>query len=214
MKTLSRIGALALCLTLSLTLIACTGKTTKVEAHHVDVHVYADGTRSAKLTNTGENRVNYVDGVLRVDVANDVTEVEFEVSRFFTANEKFKGKNFHFTRDDVKKGDGTMIRGSAWVEVGGECGTSRTFKKLGYENDTDVKAKTKHEIANMESREGETRMYIMTKGDNAGKHLIYLDATTSSTIKEGETRVTFRFHGHHGKTAELRVLVNKAAKAE
>jgi len=212
-KYLIRATALTLCLTFAVTMFAACNskKTTTLEAKHVDVYVYTDDTVSNKLTNTGANKVTYSDKTLRVDVAKDVNDVEFDLAPFFKENKKHKGKNFHFTRDDVTKGDGTLIKGSAWVEVEGGTASNRLYKKLGYEHDADVKAKTKHEIAAIENREGEARMYILTKGTHAGKHLVYIDSTTGSTIDTGETRVSFRFHGHHGKNAELKVVVNKAA---
>ena len=211
-KRFLRTGAVALCLTLAVTmLVACGGKHARVEAKHVDVYVYTGNTLSSKLTGTGVNKVTEHDGVLRVDIAKNVTEVEFDLAPFFAENEKYLGKNFYFTRDDVKKADSTLIKGYAWYQVGGDA-SNRLYKKVGYENDSTVTAMNKTEIAALENREGEARMYIITSGTQTGKHVLYIDPTTSSSIETGETRVTFRFHGHHGKTAELKVLVNKAAQ--
>jgi hypothetical protein len=212
-KQILKMGAVALCVTLVLaSLAACSGKAAAMTLAHVDVYTYVGNTLGPKLTNTGDNKVSEANGRITVNVAADVTEVEFDVANFFTGNEKYKGKNFYFTRSDVKKGDGTLIKGYAWVQVGGDAG-NRTYKKLGYESDTTVTAKTKEEIAALDNREGEARLYIITTGTQSGKHVVYLDATTGSSVSTGETNVVFMFHGHNGKTAKLDVKVIKATEA-
>ena len=148
-------------------------------------------------------------------MANNVNDVEFDVFKFFgnQKHEKFLGKNFYFTRDDVTKGDGTKVKGFAWVEVEPGSSATRKYKRLGYHEDMNETARTKTQIEAMPEREGELRMYFLKTGGTVDRHLVYIDPTTGSTIEEGETRATFRFHGHHGKAAEMRVLVNKAPKA-
>jgi len=213
-KHLIKVTAIALCLiSAAAAFTACTSKEAiTLEAKDVDVYVYSnDYSVSDKLTDTGANKVTYSDNTLRVDIDKDVIDVEFDLAPFFTENDVFLGKNFYFTRDDVKKGDGTLIKGSAWVEVEGGTAGSRLFKKLGYEDDEETEPMTKSDIAALEDGEGESRMYILTKGTQAGKHIVYIDPTTSSNVESGETRVTFRLHGNHGKSAELKVLVNKAS---
>jgi len=188
---------------------ACSTKTMDVDSDHVDVYVYVGSTLSPKLTDAGTNKVSYQDKTLHVDVASNVTEVEFDLQAFFTANPKFKGKNFYFTRSDVKKGDGTLIKGYGWTQVGGEAG-SRLYKKFGHEQNESIEEMTKEQIAALPNREGEARMYAITTGTQAGKHLLYIDPSTGSQVETGETAVTFRLHGHHGKTAVLKVKVIKA----
>jgi hypothetical protein len=192
-------------------LLASCGKATKLGLSHTAVYVYSNDTISNALTDTGTNTVSETNGTLRVDIAANVSEVEFDLSPFLNANQGYKGKKFYFTRSDAKKGDGTLKRGSAWYQVGGEP-SSRLYKKLGYENDETVTAMTKQEIAALPNSEGELRMYFITSGTQAGKCVVYLDPTTGSAIEAGETRVTYKFHGHNGKKAELKVLVVKNAE--
>jgi len=205
----TKVAALALCVLALTTLTACGKKTMTVTNAHVDVYTYVGNTLSPKLTGTGDNRVSFADKTLTVHVAADVSEVEFDLAPFFTANAEYKGKDFYFTRTDVKKGDGTLIKGKAWYQTGGDAG-SRLYKPLGYENDETVEAITKEAIAALPDRAGEARMYIITSGSQAGKHVVYLDPTTGSAVETGETRVTYKLHGHNGKKATLKVLVKKA----
>jgi len=209
-KPLIKLTSLALCLVIAATVFtACKSKVSAVSLEHVDVYVLTAGTRSDKLTDVGTNKVTYTDGTLRVDVAASVSEVEFDLASFFAANPKYAGKKFYFTRDDVKKGDGTLVKGYAWAQVGTEGG-NRVYKKMGYETNESIKAKTKEEITALINREGEARMYALTAEPGAGRSLVYLCPTLDSSVEPGETRVTFYFRGHHGKTAVLKVLVNKA----
>ena len=212
MKRLLKIGSLALCLTLLAGFLgACNKKQMSLTLADVDVYTYVGSAINGPLTATGTNKATETDGVLHVDVASDVDDIEFDTAKFFTANPEYLGKNFYFTRDDVKKGDGTLIKGSAWVEVEGGNASSRLYKKLGYEDDQTVDAMTKTQIEALPNGEGTLRMYILTKGTQDGKHVVYIDPTTGSTIDTGETRVTFRFHGQNGKVAKMDVIVNKAS---
>jgi len=204
-KTLQMIS-IALCVTmLAAGFAGCNTKKTQMNLGHVDVYVAGD---SKPLSDIGGNRVSSSDGVVRIDIVSDVKDVMIDLTKFFDKRDEYLGKNFYFTRDDVKKGDGTLVKGYAWVEVGKESG-NRVYKKLGMHKKQEITPKTKGEIEMLPGREGEARLYILTSGDQAGKHVLYLDSTTGSNLAKGETRVTFRFHGHHGRAAELKVLVNK-----
>ena len=211
-KSLLKISALAVCLIVAVSaLTACGGEPAKLGLAHVDVYTYVGNTLSPKLTTSGSNRVSFDGDLLTVNVAANVTEVEFDLAPFFAANTAHKGKDFYFTRSDVKKGDGTLVKGKAWYQTGGDAG-NRLYKPLGYENDETVTAKNKEAIAALPNREGEVRMYIITSGTQTGKHVVYLDPTTGSEVETGETRVNFMFNGHNGKKAQLKVLVIKAAE--
>ena len=211
MKRLIQIGSLVLCLTVLTTFLgACGKKTTNIGLAQVDVYAYVGNAITGPLTDTGTNKVTETNGTIRVDVASDVDDIEFDIAKFFNANTDYLGKDFYLTRDDVKKGDGTLVQGSAWVEVTGGTAATRLYKKLGYENDATVDAMTKQQIEGLPAGEGSVRMYILTAGTQAGKHVIYIDPTTASQVNTGETRVTFRFIGQNGKTAMMTVIVNKA----
>ena len=215
MNKLVKLTSLALVFTFAfVALAACgEGKATAMNLSHVDVYTYVGNALSAKLTGTAVNgnKVSMVDGRLTVDVAANVTEVEFDLAPFFTntTHAKLKGKDFYFTRSDVKVGaTDKLVKGRAWVQTGGTA-TNRLYKQLGFESDLTKTAINKEAIAALEN--GATRMYIITEGTQAGKHVVYIDPTVTSSVSAGATHVNFKFHGHNGKKSELKVTVNKAA---
>ena len=214
-KQVLKLGAVALVFTLAITMLAACGKsgakTATIGTEHVDVYTYVGNTLSSKLTATGTNKVTKEGNTVRVDVAKNVDEVEFDLAPFFAVNTGYKGKDFYFTRTDVKKGDNTLIKGSAWVEVTPGTATTRLYRKLGSETDTTTPAISKTEIAALADRAGEARMYILTAGTQAGKHIVYIDPTVGSAVEPGTTEVTFKFHGHNNQTAEMKVKVVKAS---
>ena len=178
----------------------------EIKVDDVDIYAFAGKTRSDKLTDIGDNKVTQEDGTIRIAVDTDTDDIEFDFAKFFEKNPKFKGKNFYITRDDIKKGDGSFVKGYGWVEVEPGNPNTRKYKKLGDEDNDKVQAMTRQEIEGLEAREGEVRMYFLKDG----RCTTYIDASTGSNLEEGETRVTFRLHGHNGRVAQLKVLVNKA----
>ena len=222
MKKIVKLTSLMLAVTFAVVAFAACGTTGKepekpfaMGLSHVDVYTYASDVLSPKLTGTavGGNKVTFVNGRLVVDVAANVNEVEFDLAPFFTSNtyKAMKGKNFYFTRSDVKIPGGTdeLVKGTAWVETTAGNATTRKYRPLGSETDTTVAEKTKAQIAAMPN--GAVRMYILTAGTQAGKHVVYIDPTITSTLVPGTTAVDFTFYGHNGNNAELKVTVNKAS---
>ena len=209
-KNFLKIGAFALCATVALSallgLSGCGKKTACIGLNGTDVYTYTNNVMSAKLTSPN---VSEKDCVVTVNVGADVDEVEFDLQKFFADNAGYKGKNFTFTRSDVTKGDGTLLDGYAWVQTGGDA-SNRLYKRMGYENDETVTAINKAAIAALPDRQGEVRMYFITTGSQAGKAVVYLDATTGSSVAAGTTNVTFKFCGDNKECAELKVQVVKA----
>jgi hypothetical protein len=214
-RNILKIGAVALCTTIAASVFAACGKNSTEEEKYatigidqVDIIAYGD-TISGPLGATGDNRVSEVGNTIRVDVAEDTYEVEFDVTKFFDDNAGYLGKDFYFTRDDVKKPDHTLVKGHAWVETEGGNPDVRKYKMLGYENDEETEAMTKGEIKELDGREGEARLYVLTQGIPDYRYLLYLDPDTTSNIAEGETKVTYKLHGDNGEHAQMKVLVNK-----
>jgi hypothetical protein len=198
-RNLMRAGAVALCITATAGFFAgCKTKQETVEAAHVDVVAFTSPTATHKPLVSQDNKH------IRVDVASNVNDLEFDLRNFFDNREEYLGKNFYFTRDDVTKGDHTLVKGYAWVETGKDT-RGRLFKKLGHHDDEEVDAMSKSEIVKLPGREGEARMYFMKDG----RKLLYMDSTPASAIEKGETRTMFRLHGHHGRVAEMNIVVNK-----
>ena len=176
-------------------LTACNTKKMEIQPAYVDIKTLGGSHTTTRLQ----------DGTLRLDVTKDAKDIEFDFTKFFKENPEYMGEKFYLTRDDVLKGDNTLIRGSAWQEYDKQNG-NRRFKKIGKEfNDDPGTPRTKGEIMALEEHEGKVRMYILKDG----KHLVYFDPTPESNIIPGESPVTFRLHGHHGRVAELKVLVMK-----
>jgi hypothetical protein len=170
-----------------------------------DVTIYAHtADKVTPVKSTGKNNASIQDGAIKINVAKDVNDIEIDLSRFFT-RERLGGKDFYLTRDDVKKGDNTLVKGYAWKQTEGADSKTRKFKRLGYENNERVKPMAKKDIVELPAGDGDVRMYIL----DDGRHSVYLDPTPSSVLPTGETRVTYRLRGHNGKRAELKVIVNK-----
>jgi|GEM_PF-1816523 len=219
MKKLVKLSSLVLVLAIAIVaLSACGGNggnATELDLSHVDVITYSGDVPSAKLTGTavGGNKVSMVDGRLRVDVAADVDDIEFDLAKFFTQAKysKFRGANFNFTRSDVAipGGTGLLVKGNAWVETAAGSAADRLYKPAGFENDATVTARTKAQISALEN--GDARMYILTKNLTQDKYLVYIDAATTSHLATGLTAVDFVFNGDNGMTSTLKVTVYKAA---
>ena len=198
MKRSIRFLAIGLCVAMFGSIFAgCNTKKMTIGLDMVDIYAIG-GMHTAKQDDNGR---------IKIDVTQSTSDVQFNLQRFFAQHPGFIGKGFYFTRNDVTKGDGTLIKGSAWVQVSDE-GT-RLFKKLGYENDTETQSLTKSQIERLPEKQGTIRMYILKDG----KHTVYLDSTTESNMKPGKTPVRFRFHGHHGRVAQLEVEVTKPQPA-
>jgi hypothetical protein len=196
-----KIGTAAVCVaTIGICLSACGKKNVRITKDDIDIYSYTSLWEKEAVSPTME------DNKIKIDVASDVIDIEFDFQKFFTANPEYIGKNLYLTRDDIKKGDGTLIKGYAWKEV--ETGTagSRKYKKLGDEDNEEVEAKTKTEIMGLEDNEGEIRLYVLSDGS----YVTYIDSTPESNLESGEKNVTFRIHGNSGKVAVMKVLVNKA----
>jgi len=170
----------------------------KIDPNDVDMYSLAGTTKTA-ITAEVEK------GSALVNITEKVGDVEFDFAPFFAENPEFIGKNFYFTRNDVLKGDNTFVKGFGWKEIDETEDGNRMFKRLGYESYKEIKPMTKGDIEAMEAREGEVRMYFL----NDGRCVAYADATTGSNLKPGENPITFKLHGHHGRVAELKVVVNK-----
>jgi len=194
MKILSVLSVLVLVTGVCLVMTACNSKKSQVDAAMVDIKAMGGSYTSSMQ-----------DDVLKIEVTQGTKDIEFDFTKFFKENPEYIGKNFYFTRSDVFKGDNTLIKGAAWVEHDKDNG-NRRFVKLGKEfNEEKGTPKTRGEIAALEEHEGKARMYILKDG----KHLLYYDHTPESNIKSSPEPVTIRFHGHHGRVAELKVQVVK-----
>ena len=192
-------GVIALCLAVGAGgLAGCSKKQTDIDTSHFDAVVQ----RAAMAVPAD---VDFIEETVYIDVPADAEDIKFDFAKFFEEYPEFVGKNFYFTRDDVKKGDGTAVKGYAWVEVEGTSARTRRYKKLGSEGDEKIESMGRSEIAKLIGRTGETRMYFMRDGGR----LVYLDHTTGSAIAGGETKVTFRLHGNHGKVAIMNLIVTK-----
>jgi hypothetical protein len=192
-------GVIALCLAVSAGALAgCSKKQTDIDAGLFDATV-----QRAAITEPAEPII--IEDTVYIAVAEDAEDIKFDFAKFFEEYPEFIGKNFYFTRDDVKKGDGTFVKGFAWVEVEGTSQRTRRYKKLGSETDEKIKSMGRSEIAKLIGRTGETRMYFMKNGER----IVYLDHTTGSAIAGGKTQVTFRLHGNHGKVAIMNLVVTK-----
>jgi len=211
-RNILKIGAVAICATIGASVFGACGKSedkyATIGLDQVAVFTYGD-EYEGPLTATGDNKVSEANGVIRVDVAEDVNDVEFDVTKFFEDNAGYLGKDFYFTRSDVKKGDNTLVKGYAWVETEEGNADVRKYKKLGTESDEETEAMTKTEIKALEGREGEARLYVLTQNIPDYRYLLYLDADTTSNIEEGETAVTYKLHGDNGEHAQMKVSVNK-----
>jgi hypothetical protein len=211
MKILLKIGSFAVCaVALAASLSGCKSDAAiKIKSDQIDIRTSAGNSTGAVLTGVGSNKVADENDIVRVDAAANVNDVEYDLTKFFSANPKFLGKKFYFTRDDVKKGDGTLVRGTAWVETEPGNASTRKYKKLGMETKSEIKGKTKQQISDMPDREGSVRLYCINNGTPNTKYVIYGDPALSSNIESGETRVTFKLHGHNGKTAKLQTKIVK-----
>jgi hypothetical protein len=204
-RKLAKIGVLALCAasicTCIVTLTACGTKQVKITGNDIEVYSY-----SSTWDKSSALPVTMQEDTLRIDVDANTIDVEFDFAKFFDANPDFIGKNLYITRNDITKGDGTLVKGYAWREVEGGTASTRKYKKLGSEDNEETQAMTKNEIQDLDGREGEIRLYLL----NSGACVTYIDASTGSSLETGEKNVTFRIHGNHGKVAVMKVLVNKA----
>jgi hypothetical protein len=136
-------------------------------------------------------------------------EIQYDMTKFFNANPDFIGKGFYFTRDDVTKGDNTLRKGNAWVEVQSGNSLTRKYEKLGKpQSKEEEKPLTRGQIEKLPLRSGELRMYILGMGTEK-TYLLYGDATTGSKIDNGENPTTFTLHGNNGKTAKFKTVVVK-----
>jgi len=197
MKRIIKTMSFALCvIMLAGVLGGCNTKKVMIDPDLIDVHTIGNVI--------SKSNHEYMDKTVHVKASSDVKDVKVDLAKFFKVYPEYIGKNFYFTRDDVKKGDGTLIKGYAWVEVGKSNG-NKLFKKLGTENDEKTKPITRGKIAKLEEHEGKARMYILKNGE----HVLYLDNTPESNMQSGDNRVTFRLHGNHGRAAELKVVVKK-----
>ncbi|MDR0462562.1 MAG: hypothetical protein LBG88_04545 [Christensenellaceae bacterium] len=204
-RKLTKIATLALCLisisVCATVLTGCGSKQIKITADDISIYSFDENwDKSAALPTAMHEET------IKIDVASDTIDVEFDFAKFFETNPEFLGKNFYFTRDDLKKGDGTLIKGYGWTEVEPGNATTRKYKKMGYEDKEEIEAMSKDEIQDLKAHEGEARMYFLSDGGI----VTYIDATTGSNLESGETNVTFRIHGNHGRVALMKVLVNKS----
>jgi len=189
----------------------------------VDVYSYDSGWNvSAKLTGTadaGGRKAELVNGVIVVTVPATDVDVELNLAPFFGANTAYKGTDFHFTRSDVKvTGSQTeLLKGYAWVETVAGDAANRKYKQLGYETDDTKLDLKKAEIQALSNRKGEVRMYILTNGSHAGRHVTYVNKDVNPDLQKlspyFDEVITYRFIGHNGKKAEFKVKVVQVAAA-
>ena len=189
----------------------------------IDIYSYDAGWNvSEKLTGTADangRKVELVNGVITVTVPATDVDVELNVAPFFAANTAYKGTDFYFTRSDVKvTGSQTeMLKGFAWVETVAGNSENRKYKQLGHEADETKPELKKSEIQALADRKGEVRMYILTDGLHAGRHVTYINKDVNPDLEKlapyfGEV-ITYRFTGHNGKKAEFKVKVVQVAAA-
>ena len=190
MKRITRVCQVILCAVLITVILgACNTKQMTVSADYLDITPIGYG--EITVIETDDNQII-------IAAPNTVMDIRINLHKFFTQYPEFIGKNFYFTRDDVKKGDNTYIKGLAWVEYDNDG--IRRYKQLGKHEDTEIQPKTRGQIANLPDHEGKARMYILADGS----HILYLDPSPESNITENTT-VTFRLHGHHGRVAMLQI---------
>ena len=206
MKNFLKITLASICITVLVgALSGCNTKAAAIEMSDVQMFALGVGQSNTALTEIGANRAERTKDAIRVTLAPHATDVRIDLTKFFNHNKNFLGKNFYFTRDDVKKGDGTFVRGSAWVQVDGEAG-NRLYKKLGFENNPNIAPQTRQEIEQLDAFAGAARIYF----HNDGTQILYLEPSTSGELQSGQTNVTFRFHGQHGRVARLNIIIDKA----
>jgi len=139
--------------------------------------------------------------IICVTIDSDVENIEFDLARFFENNPEYLGSDFYFTRNDVKKDNGSLVKGRAWVQIEESNSSTRLFKRLGQENNNEMDGMTKNQINALPDHQGDVRMYILSDGN----HSVYIDGI--------ETEVDFKFHGDNGKSAIMKTKIKKHVDA-